>query len=96
MSEQILFSGITPVQLTEIIISGVKEELLNLISFQKKEKVTKNEEYLTIKEACVFLKCSETKLWRLRKNGKLESYENGRGVLLKKSDLQDYILSSKQ
>jgi excisionase family DNA binding protein len=95
MSEQILFSGVTLAQFTEIIISGVKEELSKLMLFQKSENESKNEEFFTIKEACDFLRCSETKLWRLRKKELVKSYENGRGVLLKKSDLENYLKSSK-
>ncbi len=96
MNEQILFSGVTPVQLTDIIINGIREELGKIFNSQKKEQKQNEDEYYTIKKACDFLKCSETKLWRLRKNGKLKGYKNGRGILLKKSDLEDYILTSKE
>jgi excisionase family DNA binding protein len=60
------------------------------------EQKQNEEKFLTIKEACTFLKCSETKLWRLRKYKKLKSYQNGRGILLKKSELENYINSSKK
>jgi len=96
MNEQILFSGVTPVQLTDIIINGIREELGKIFNSQKKEEKQSEDEYYTIKKACNFIKCSETKLWRLRKNGKLKGYKNGRGILLKKSDLEDYILTSKE
>jgi excisionase family DNA binding protein len=94
MTEQILFSGITPIQLSQMIVNGVREELGKIFNSKNNEKKQEEDEYYTIKEACKFLKCSPTKLWRLRKKGKFESYENGRGVLLKKSDLEYYIQSS--
>ena len=96
MNEQVLFSGVTPTQLSQMIINGVREELNNIFSTKKTEQKSKEEEYYTTKEACSFLKCSETKLWRLRKQGKFKSYKNGRGILLNKSDLENYILASKQ
>ena len=96
MNEQVLFSGITPIQLSQMIINGVREELNNILSSKKDEQNLKEDEYYTTKEACSFLKCSETKLWRLRKQGKFKSYKNGRGILLNKSDLENYVLASKQ
>ena len=96
MNEQVLFSGITPIQLSQMIINGVREELNNILSSKKDEQIIKEDEYYTTKEACSFLKCSETKLWRLRKQGKFKSYKNGRGILLNKSDLENYVLASKQ
>lgn len=47
--------------------------------------------HLTQKEASEFLKCSIITLWRLRKSGKLKWYRNGRNILYKKSELEDFI-----
>lgn len=96
MSEQILFSGVTPVQLSDIIVNGIKEELGKIFDYQKKDEKPNEDENYTIKKACDFLKCSPTKLWRLRKNGKLKEYRSGRRILFKKSELEDYLLSSNQ
>lgn len=94
MESQILFSGVTPTQLSEIIVNGVKEELGKLLKQNIKEEKPVEDEYLTIKEACRFLKCSETKLWRIRKAGKLKSTDNGRSKLIKKSDIEQYLNES--
>ena len=73
-----------------------EDEIKNIISQSKIKDVEINpnnylNEHLTQKEASEFLKCSITKLWRLRKNGKLKGYENGRNILYKKSELEDFI-----
>jgi excisionase family DNA binding protein len=96
MNEQILFSGVTPVQLTDIIVNGIKEELGKIFNSKKEEQKLNEDENYTIKKACDFLKCSETKLWRLRRSGKLKEYRSGRRILLKKSELEGYLLSSNQ
>ena len=90
MTEQILLLGITPVELQKLIITGVKEEIEKLLT---KPEITeqKQQSYLSVKEACDFLKCSQTKLWRLRKHGKLNSYKFERSVLFKANELEAYI-----
>ena len=90
MTEQILLSGITPIELQKLIVSGVKEELEKQF---KKTEITeqKQQGYLSIKEACEYLKCSETKLWRIRKAGKLGSRKFGRNKLIKLQDIEDLL-----
>ena len=73
-----------------------EDEIKNIIPQSKIIDVEINSinylnEHLTQKEASEFLKCSITKLWRLRKNGKLKGYEIGRSILYKKSELEDLI-----
>ena len=90
MTEQILLSGITPTELQKLIISGVKEELEKLLT-KPEATEQKHQSYLSVKEACDFLKCSQTKLWRLRKHGKLNSYKFDRSVLFKVEELETFI-----
>lgn len=95
MIEQVSFVGTTPAQLIEAIVRGVIEEFKKLTYTQQAESNEQIDEYLTIEEACKFLKCSDTKLWRLRKDKTLKGYENGRSVLLKKSELEEYLNKSR-
>lgn len=94
MAEQVLFSGTTTDLFMEKIISGIMEEVKKIYP-QKTENKNQTDEFLTVKEACAFLKCSETKLWRLRKKGSIKDYKNGRGILLKKSELEEYLNNSR-
>ena len=90
MTDQILLSGISPTELSELIVRGVQEEMLKLLK-QLEKPENKKGGYLSTKEACEFLKCSSTKLWRLRKEGKINSRKFGRNVLYKQDELEDFI-----
>ena len=92
MENQILLSGITPTELKELIINGVKEELSNVLTKPEPPKEVESG-YLSVKEACEFLKCSTTKLWRYRKNNKLSSHKFGRSILFKKHDLENLLFN---
>ncbi len=96
MTEQILFSGISPSELSELIIKGVKEEFEKLVKQPQQQTKKEEDKYLSVKEACEFLKCSTTKLWRLRKEKKLNSYKSGRNILFKKNELEEFINQSEK
>ncbi len=90
MAEQIILSGITPIELQKLIITGVKEEIEKLLT-KLDTTEQKQQSYLTIKEACEILKCSETKLWRLRGKGKINSIKSERRVLINSDELEAYL-----
>jgi len=90
MENNILFTGITPDDLSQLILKGIREELCKLNLPQPQAPID-NEIYLSQKEAADYLKCSTVKLWRLRKKGVLKSHQLGRNVLYKKNDLTDFI-----
>lgn len=94
MNTQILLSGITPLELKDLILEGVKEELSK--AFVKSEPTKKEDNsLLSAKEACEFLKCSSTKLWRFRKSNKLPTKKCGRNILFEKKDLENLLSNNK-
>jgi len=97
MTEQILMSPITPSELTRLITEGVRDEIVKMMSVNQTSTAENNsEELLTTKEACQYLKCSDVKLWRLRKDGMIPFTKCGRTILIAKSDLQDFINNQKR
>ena len=76
----------------ERISDEVVQKMMNSQIEQEKSETHENwDQNLTQKEAAKLLKCSTTKLWRLRKERKLKFYMNGRIILYKKRDLDEYI-----
>jgi len=97
MTEQILMSPITPSELTRLITEGVRDEIAKMMSMSQKNEIKDDsQELLTTKEVCKFLKCSDVKLWRLRKEGIIPFTKCGRTILILKSDLQDYVSNQKK
>ena len=97
MTEQILMSPITPSELTRLITEGVRDEIAKMMSINKSSAVENNsEELLTTKEACQYLKCSDVKLWRLRRDGLIPFTKCGRTILITKSDLEHFIGKQKR
>ncbi|MFH4969415.1 helix-turn-helix domain-containing protein [Gaetbulibacter sp. M240] len=90
MNTQILLSGITPLELKDLIIKGVKEELSKTL-FKPEPAKKEDSSLLSVKEACEFLKCSTTKLWRFRKSKKLQAKKCGRNILFVKKDLENLL-----
>ncbi|WP_298895742.1 helix-turn-helix domain-containing protein [uncultured Psychroserpens sp.] len=97
MSEQVLMSQITPAELARLITEGVRDEVAKLMSINRAEQTQESEEeFLTIKEACNYLKCSTAKLWRLRRDGEIPYITSGRTILISKSDLDSFIKSNRK
>ncbi|GEM_PF-386149 len=94
MNTQILLSGITPLELKDLIIEGVKEELSKTL-IQPETSKKEDDGLLSAKEACEFLKCSSTKLWRFRKSNKLPTKKCGRNILFEKKDLENLLSNSR-
>lgn len=93
MNTQILLSGITPLEFRDLIMEGVKEELSKTVMIPEPTK-KENDNLLSAKEACEFLKCSTTKLWRFRKSKKLPTKKCGRNILFEKKDLENLLSNS--
>ena len=49
------------------------------------------EEWISVKETCKILGCSDVTLWKLRKNGILPYSRLGRNIRFKKSIILDYL-----
>ena len=64
--------------------------LENQTHFQSK-KLNPDEEWISVKETCKILSCSEVTLWKLRKDGTLPYTQHKRTIRFKKSDILNYL-----
>ena len=81
---------ISPEQLSQMIISGIREELQKFQSVSGEKSNEKD--LMTRKEVCDYLQCSETSLWNWTKNGKIKSIQVGKKkVRYRKSDVEAFL-----
>ena len=81
---------ISPEQLSEMIISGIREELQKFQSVSGEK--SNNKDLMTRKEVCDYLQCSETSLWAWTKNGKICATKVGKKkVLYRKKDVDTFL-----
>lgn len=77
-------------QLSEIIISGIREELQKFqsVSGEKSNK----KDLMTRKEVCDYLQCSQTSLWDWTRKGKIIATKVGKKkVLYRKKDVDTFL-----
>lgn len=87
--QQVQFIQITPEQLQNEIIEGVKKQLQELKrDFQPKEPT----EYLTRNEVKELLKVDLSTVHNWTKRGKLKSYGIGNRVFYKRSEVENAII----
>ena len=81
---------ISPEQLSEMIISGIREELQKFQSVS--EEKSNNKDLMTRKEVCDYLQCSQTSLWDWTRKGKISATKVGkRKVLYRKKDIETFL-----
>ena len=81
---------ISPEQLSQMIISGIREELQKFQSVSGEK--SNNKDMMTRKEVCDYLQCSETSLWDWTKKGKIIATKVGkRKVLYRKKDIDTFL-----
>ncbi len=81
---------ISPEQLSQMIISGIKEELQKFQSVSGEK--SNNKDLMTRKEVCDYLQCSETSLWDWTRKGKIIATKVGkRKVLYRKKDIDTFL-----
>lgn len=81
---------ISPEQLSQMIISGIREELQKFQSVSGEK--SNNKDLMTRKEVCDYLQCSETSLWAWTKNGKISATKVGKKkVLYRKKDVDTFL-----
>ena len=81
---------ISPEQLSQMIISGIREELQKFQSVSGEK--SNNKDLMTRKEVCDYLQCSETSLWDWTKNGKISATKVGKKkVLYRKKDVDTFL-----
>ena len=81
---------ISPEQLSEMIISGIREELQKFqsVSGEKSNK----KDLMTRKEVCDYLQCSQTSLWDWTRKGKIIVTKVGKKkVLYRKNDVDTFL-----
>ena len=91
--QTVQFISVTPEQLQEAIIEGVKTQLQDLKKhFQPKEP----NEYLTRNEVAEMLKIDLSSLWNWTKKGILTSYQIGGRVYYKRTEIENAIIELKK
>ncbi|SHK54386.1 helix-turn-helix transcriptional regulator [Chryseobacterium polytrichastri] len=79
----------SPEYLSELIVSGIREELKRIqLHFTEKSQ---NDELMTKKQVCNFLNCSSVSLWNWENKGMLAPVRLGRSIRYKKSDVEQFI-----
>ena len=79
----------TPDELNELIQSGIKEQLENLIQELKNQSFS--DDLLTRSEVCSILSVNPSTLWNWTTKGKVKSYHIGNRVYYKKSELLESL-----
>ena len=81
---------ISPEQLSQMIISGIKEELQKFQSVSGEK--SNNKDLMTRKEVCDYLQCSQTSLWDWTRKGKIIATKVGKKkVLYRKKDVDTFL-----
>lgn len=87
--QQVQFIQITPQQLQDAIIAGVKNQLEELKKHFRPKEPT---EYLTRNEVSQLLKVDLSTVHNWCKSGKLQSYGIGSRVYFKRSEIEECII----
>lgn len=83
---------LSPEQLSQMIISGIREELQKFQSVLGEKSNEKD--LMTRKEVCNYLQCSETSLWTWTKTGKIKATKIGKKkVMYQRSDVETFLES---
>lgn len=91
MTDAILVNGITPQQLTETILNGVRNQLTEL----KKEFTPKEpEDFLTRMETAKLLKISLTTVHEWSNTGILKMYKVGNRTYFSRKEIESTLFSS--
>ena len=81
---------ISPEQLSQMIISGIREELQKFQSVSGEK--SNNKDLMTRKEVCDYLQCSQTSLWDWTRKGKIIATKVGKKkVLYRKKDVDTFL-----
>lgn len=81
---------ISPEKLSQMIISGIREELQKFQSVSGEK--SNNKDLMTRKEVCDYLQCSQTSLWDWTRKGKIIATKVGKKkVLYRKKDVDTFL-----
>jgi excisionase family DNA binding protein len=83
MSSEIFLNGIT--------INQLAEALVPILNLQKAGQSQFQNNLLTPDEACKYLSCKRTSLWKHTKSGKLKSYGLGNRVYYKLEEILEAV-----
>lgn len=91
MTDAILVNGVTPQQLTETILNGVKNQITEL----KKEFTPKEpDDFLTRLETAKLLKISLTTIHEWANTGILKAYKVGNRTYFSRKEIESTLFSS--
>ncbi len=79
-------------------IKKLQVNTLNILENQthfQREKSNPDEEWISVKETCAILKCSEVSLWKIRRDNLIPYSRLKRTIRFKKSDVYNYLNQSK-
>ena len=79
-------------------LKNLQSKTLQILESQKNStpsNYNSEEEYISVKETCSILKCSEVSLWKLRRDNLIPYSRLKRTIRFKKSDIYNYLNQSK-
>jgi excisionase family DNA binding protein len=79
-------------------VKKLQSKTLQILERQKNSTTisfNSEEEYISAKETCAILKCSEVTLWKLRRDNLIPYSRLNRTIRFKKSDVYNYLNQSK-
>ncbi len=85
MTQSLIFQGITPDQLLELINEGVKNQLNDLTQHLNSKHHL--DELLSREQTCSFLQIDSSTLWHWTNKGKVKAYGIGNRRYYKRSEL---------
>lgn len=79
-------------------VKNLQSKTLQILERQKNSTTNSfnsEEEYISAKETCLILKCSEVTLWKLRRDNLIPYSRLKRTIRFKKSDVYNYLNQTK-
>lgn len=79
-------------------VKNLQSKTLQILERQKNSSINSfnsDDEYISVKETCSILKCSEVSLWKLRRDNIIPYSRLKRTIRFKKSDVYNYLNQTK-
>lgn len=70
-------------------------QILERLKNSSSNSFNSDDEYISVKETCSILKCSEVSLWKLRRDNLIPYSRLKRTIRFKKSDVYNYLNQTK-
>lgn len=79
-------------------VKNLQSKTLQILESLKNSSINSfnsDDEYISVKETCLILKCSEVSLWKLRRDNIIPYSRLKRTIRFKKSDVYNYLNQTK-